>query len=757
MKSFVTSYNGLFAHHSPDAPTVERIEVPLIQRDYAQGRRGETVVRIRRRFLEVLHQAATGGEPVSLDFVYGDVVEGTLRPLDGQQRLTTLFLLHWYLASGADRLGQEQGWKRFTYATRASARLFCERLVESRFPAGVECLSRWIEDHPWYQYTWCHDPTIQSMLVVLDDLHHLFCEDDCLAAWDRLLDAPAPAISFHLLPIEQLGLSEDLYIKMNSRGKPLTPFENFKAHFEQMLKVSCPSRVEAFSLRVDGEWSDLLWPYRGSDDIVDDEFLRYFRFVTEIGEWRQGRQAEGEIGALAERVYGPENPDAAASLDFLFQAFDTWRGVDIAAVFDELLATAPAPGSTGDLARVVLFGLKEPDGVNLFASCCRNYGEMSGPKRDFSLLHTLLLYAILLHRLHQTADFPLRLRVLRNLLEASGDELRLERMPALIADVRRLVIDGALESVSTFNQGQVADERAKAALLALHPGLRLPLFQLEDHPVLRGCLAAFELDATVFEQRAGAFLGIFQDSAGRSALTGALLAMGDYSRRQANGRYFQLGAAENLSPWRELLAGSGRAELRPTRVVLGELLDEVAQTSRDVGAALVAIQQRWLLACEQNKTFGWRYYFVKYPAMREGWSGLYVGKDRKLGYSVCMLNGVRVRGKYRDPYLLAILRVSGVGGAVQDPWFTGYESEERWMRLKRSGAEIRCVEEGLALRPPQAADHARVFSRIGKKHGVGDESLLAVPQVELDGQHVDTRDRVELGAALLRDLVAEGL
>ena len=45
MKSFVTSYNGLFAHHSPDAPTVERIEVPLIQRDYAQGRRGETVER----------------------------------------------------------------------------------------------------------------------------------------------------------------------------------------------------------------------------------------------------------------------------------------------------------------------------------------------------------------------------------------------------------------------------------------------------------------------------------------------------------------------------------------------------------------------------------------------------------------------------------------------------------------------------------------------------------------------------------------
>lgn len=41
MKSCVTSYAGLFA-------TVERIEIPVIQRDYAQGRRGEAVERILR-------------------------------------------------------------------------------------------------------------------------------------------------------------------------------------------------------------------------------------------------------------------------------------------------------------------------------------------------------------------------------------------------------------------------------------------------------------------------------------------------------------------------------------------------------------------------------------------------------------------------------------------------------------------------------------------------------------------------------------
>jgi septum formation topological specificity factor MinE len=208
MKSYVTSYNGLFSQRSADVPAVERIEIPLIQRDYAQGRQEATVQRIREDFLHILHRAVTHDERVSLDFVYGDVEAGTLRPVDGQQRLTTLFLLHWYLAFRACRLNEAQGWKHFTYATRPSARLFCERLVECQPPPGIGRPSEWITDQPWYLYTWCDDPTIQSMLVMLDAIHERFYENDCVIAWDRLVDPDEPAISFHLLPIEKLGLGE---------------------------------------------------------------------------------------------------------------------------------------------------------------------------------------------------------------------------------------------------------------------------------------------------------------------------------------------------------------------------------------------------------------------------------------------------------------------------------------------------------------------------------------------------------------------
>lgn len=758
MKSYVTSYNGLFARRTPDAPVVERIEIPIIQRDYAQGRESDSVARIRANFLDALHGALTTGTSISLDFVYGDVVSGTLRPLDGQQRLTTLFLLHWYLAWRADRLEQEQGWKRFEYATRPSARRFCACLVESKPPSDAK-LRAWFEDQHWFLHTWQHDPSIQSMLVMLEAIHMRFADVDCGAAWERLVDKKEPAISFHLLPIEQMGLSEDLYIKMNSRGKPLTSFENFKARFEQVLEHSCPNRVEEFAQKVDGAWARLLWPFRGSDDIVDDEFLRYFQFITDVCEWHDGRSPSGDTDTLAERVYGPGNVKAATHLDFLIRCFDTWVDVDVASVYSETFSPTPAPLDSDDTSKVVLFGI-QGSSVNLFAECCWGRVRFSWPR-------TLLLYAVLLHRLNDTAEFPRRLRVLRNVIEASGSELRSDKMPALLADVRRLIIEGALDSVSSFNQAQVADEQLKAEMLSKAPALERHVFHLEDHPLLRGCLAAFELDAAVFERRARAFHELFADPNLLPLITGALLAAGDYSQR-INHRFLQLGSSSNVSQWREeILTGSSRAYLTAVRGALGRLLDAVAEREGDVRSALESFTNAWLGSSDRANGLDWRWYFIRYPEMRAGRSGIYACGTGALGYSVCMLDKKAMSSYYRDPYLSAIRQQSGVAeaavqGAVAQhwgggPWFTGYETEARWMRLTISGAGIQCVQDGLQLRAPEAPPRAEAFSRACEAHGVGPDLRLKVPQVAVGGRQLDAEDRVALGAALLRDLVGAGL
>ena len=271
----------------------QRIEIPLIQRDYAQGR--ESQKDVRNDFLDVLHRSLSlhDGDlkqPLNLDFIYGSFEAGNaprFLPLDGQQRLTTLFLLHWYLAWRDDRLSDFKAmlWdgrhSRFTYGVRPSSVEFFDALAEF-FPTGspddVPSLRQMLEDQAWYFLNWRLDPTIQAVLTMLDAIHTRFQKSEGFYA--RLTN-DKPAITFYLLPLEHFGLSDDLYIKMNARGKPLTAFETFKARFEDLLKDLFPTDTRKiqdtewpvpvfFEHRMDTRWTNFFWTHQGAafDDAV---------------------------------------------------------------------------------------------------------------------------------------------------------------------------------------------------------------------------------------------------------------------------------------------------------------------------------------------------------------------------------------------------------------------------------------------------------------------------------------------------------
>ena len=74
------------------------VEVPIIQRDYAQGRQDDHAKMVRSNLLNDIKLAISGKtQPLDLNFVYGKAEENKFIPIDGQQRLTTLFLLHLFL------------------------------------------------------------------------------------------------------------------------------------------------------------------------------------------------------------------------------------------------------------------------------------------------------------------------------------------------------------------------------------------------------------------------------------------------------------------------------------------------------------------------------------------------------------------------------------------------------------------------------------------------------------------------------------
>lgn len=215
--------------------------------------------------------------------------------------------------------------------------------------------------------------------------------------------------------------------------------------------------------------------------------------------------------------------------------------------------------------------------------------------------------------------------------------------------VRRLIVERAIAGVSSFNQARVADEQLKLELSSKAPHLDRAPFHLEDHPLLRGSLAVFELDAATFERRARAFHELFADATVLPALTGALLAAGDYSRR-ANHRFSKLGSGSNMTQWREeILTGARRAHPAGVRDALGRILDVVADREGDVRSALETFTKAWLDEVDPASGLDWRWYFVRNPEMRAGRSGVYASATGSLGYRLCILDKKTMNSYYQDP------------------------------------------------------------------------------------------------------------
>ena len=296
-----------------------KIEIPIIQRDYAQGRKTQTDV--RSAFLDALYKYLEEGKPNrDLDFVYGSIENGKFIPLDGQQRLTTLFLLHWYLCQICENESLKQSFyeimtvkgssenetkSKFTYETRRSSSEFCDSLMrfhlaKDKMSADAK-ISDVIKDESWFFRMWLLDPTVKSMLLMLDSIHLKFYGKGKFFA--GLLNEDNPIITFLFMDLKKFKLSDDLYIKMNARGKPLSEFENFKAKFEQYIETIQPeidalhrqfklngkdvSLKEYFSHKIDTKWADLFWTYRNvitrsnssEDNDFDDEFVNFIRFI----------------------------------------------------------------------------------------------------------------------------------------------------------------------------------------------------------------------------------------------------------------------------------------------------------------------------------------------------------------------------------------------------------------------------------------------------------------------------------------------
>jgi hypothetical protein len=537
--------------------------------------------------------------------------------------------LHWYAAKKFGVVEKEYEFlKNFSYETRYSARDFCAYLIEFT-PSFKDKISDEIIDQAWFPLDWQKDATISAMLVMLDSIDDKFREVDSL--WESLSNK---AVGFYFLPIKDMGLTDELYIKMNSRGKPLTGFEHFKAELERELKLIDETIAKRIMHKIDIEWTDMLWSYRGDNNVTDDEFLRYFRFICDIICYKAGTSSQGKGQSefdLLDKYFACGSENAAENIALFESYFDVWCEVSKectpTAFLARYISTEHEDGK-----------IKFENKPDIFGDCLQSYADVyDNGNRSFPLNRIILLYAIVVYLENRDSvseeEFIRRIRVIHNLVRNSEDEISDSesrsagnRMPAILRQVDSIIIKGTINDFeeNNFNTFQLEEEKEKLNWVEENASLAADLFKLEDNRVLRGQISIVGLDNY---HNFDKFIQLFDCE--WDLIDCALMATGDYKQCERNGWRQQLGSRGSEKSWINLFHKSANRGYQNTKDVLKELLEAIDVINDDTLSEYI---QAFIEKCESDNEYSWRYCYIKYKEFRPGRYGKYSWRDLENGY-----------------------------------------------------------------------------------------------------------------------------
>lgn len=262
------------------------ILIPLLQRDYVQGGRPDII----KPLLDHAIEALTTSRKLELNYIYGydENDDASLYvAIDGQQRLTTLWLLHLYIYS----LTGISYPVKLLFQSRQSAQAFVDNLMKelpTLLPGKKGEIADVITDAQWFRTFWNEDPTVRNMLQALRII-----DDKNIPI--EMSQLKLDNIQFSFLNMKEKGLDDDVYIKMNGRGRPLSYFENVKSWMDEQVKTICEEDIQftkTWRSCMDGEWAGMFWQERNKGqqhpEEIDDEQLR-FLYSALLLYWVQNR------------------------------------------------------------------------------------------------------------------------------------------------------------------------------------------------------------------------------------------------------------------------------------------------------------------------------------------------------------------------------------------------------------------------------------------------------------------------------------
>lgn len=430
-----------------------RVVIPGIQRHYVQGANNPKAESVRKLFIKEIFTAIEEKQnEFNLHFIYGPINtdgEDSFVPVDGQQRLTTLWLIARYAAEKAepsDRKDLLSLLSRFTYEDRINAKRFCQALTceDSRWDFTQDPNPD-ILCQDWFVDYWKEDETVASMIRMLSTIHEEWNKHQDTITAEDVLEAIASKIRFNL-KIDAFG--DDIYMKMNARGLQLTQWENFKGKFSEDL---CEDKKEWWVKEMEELSNRFFTCSDEQHELPDNTFFALYARIMAYEARESGVDCGNSIKQLAAYTH-----NTWSQIELPFVPYSDFSGI----TNNESIASTIA----ATCVKMIKTVLERYQKIVPYFGDRTLFETFFHPKNKNDLDFTLCCYEYFKKFDNiETKDFLKALRLMWNILENVPDN-RVELVKKIIDLEDKTLYSRQIKKIIGSNTPKQAEEEAEKAI-----------------------------------------------------------------------------------------------------------------------------------------------------------------------------------------------------------------------------------------------------------------------------------------------------
>jgi uncharacterized protein with ParB-like and HNH nuclease domain len=280
---------------------VQQIIIPEIQRDYVWGAEQvkgllESIKKDYDKYkladipkvipadkeledaFELFYKKRNNGSNIGFIYAYNDdQYSGKYFLIDGQQRITTIYLMLLVLASKNISLRDKFQKTYLTdtslkldYKVRESAHNFLTQFVKQTLDNDTDFKNKnW-----YYSNKYDSDTTINSLLVNFDVIQEYY-SDNLSEELESFYNYLEDYVEFWYFDTNISEQGEELYIYMNARGEQMQANENIKA--DLLSEFELPEEKNKYG-KLWEDWQDFFWRNKGKNENADEGFNSFLNW-----------------------------------------------------------------------------------------------------------------------------------------------------------------------------------------------------------------------------------------------------------------------------------------------------------------------------------------------------------------------------------------------------------------------------------------------------------------------------------------------